>query len=189
MGVASGVPTGGNAASGLIGLIVISAILLVPDQLCVVSASAQALSGGALPCRFPPLQLVNSDGKSQEIMGAEKLQRGPTSSVGSAEYPKDLFRHKALVALTVGTYGFGTLDMRQTAIEGATSSSERDPFAKPLVGLPHPAYFATGYALLTGVNWLAWKMDHSRRLHRIWWLPQVATMSGNIYGYASSRRW
>jgi len=96
---------------------------------------------------------------------------------------------RLFVVMGVAVYAFGTLDMRQTVKDGGTFQSEEDPLAKPLVALPHPAYYATGYALLTGVNWVSWKMEHSPRWHRIWWLPQALTASGNFVGYAMSRRW
>ena len=59
---------------------------------------------------------------------------------------------------------------------------ETDPLARPFVHLPTPAYYATGLALATGVNWLSWKMAHSRRFHRLAPLPQLAAIAGNLYG-------
>jgi hypothetical protein len=41
--------------------------------------------------------------------------------------------------------------------------------AKPLAGLPTPAYCAAGALFATGVNWLGWKMARSPRWHKIWW--------------------
>ena len=59
---------------------------------------------------------------------------------------------------------------------------EGDPLARPFTRLPAPAYYASGFALATGVNWLSWRMGRSPRLHRIWWLPQTLSIGGNSYG-------
>ena len=34
---------------------------------------------------------------------------------------------------------------------------------------------------------LGWKMARSERCHKIWWVPQVATMAGNLAGYGDTR--
>ena len=98
---------------------------------------------------------------------------------------------RGFLILSAGVYAFAALDMYETKLDHIGSRGETDPFAKGLVLLPRPAYFASGFVLATGVNWIAWKMSHSRRWHNIWWLPQVATMAGNLQGYSheKSQEW
>src|SRR5260370_19711227 len=57
---------------------------------------------------------------------------------------------------------------------------ETDPLAKPLVTLSAPAYYATGLAMATGLNWISWRMGHSRRIYLLSWLGSSA------YGAATS---
>jgi hypothetical protein len=64
---------------------------------------------------------------------------------------------------------------------------EADPLAKPFVRLPAPAYYATGLAMATGLNWVSWKMGHSRRWHKLAAIPQLFAIGGNTYGYMSNR--
>lgn len=63
--------------------------------------------------------------------------------------------------------------------------SDNDPLARPIVNLPAPAYFATGVAIATGVNWLGWRMGRSRRFHRVWFIPQLISIGGNSWGGSS----
>jgi len=62
---------------------------------------------------------------------------------------------------------------------------EGDPIARPLTHLPAPAYYATGFAMVTGVNWLGWKMGRSARWHKVWWLAQTVAISLNTEGVYS----
>jgi len=64
---------------------------------------------------------------------------------------------------------------------------ETDPLAKPLVRLPAPAYYATGLAMATGVNWLSWKMARSYRWRKLAPVPQIFSITGNLYGFHSNR--
>lgn len=63
---------------------------------------------------------------------------------------------------------------------------EADPFARPFVRLPAPAYYACGIAMATGVNWLGFRMSRSPRFHKIWWLPQALSVAGNTRGYMTT---
>jgi hypothetical protein len=93
-------------------------------------------------------------------------------------------------------YGAAFTDMYQTrsAVDQCARSvlyckygfHERDPLARPFVQTSAPVYYASGFAVATGVNWLAWKMSRSRRWHRVWWLPQLISVSANTWGIASS---
>jgi hypothetical protein len=96
--------------------------------------------------------------------------------------------HKAeFIALSAGVYGAALLDMHQTMhVRNYSWWWETDPLARPFVHLPAPAYYATGFALATGVNWLGWKMGHSRRWHKLAAIPQLVSIGGNLYGYRSN---
>jgi hypothetical protein len=95
---------------------------------------------------------------------------------------------KKFIFLSAGVYTAAILDMHQTlAVRSSPWWYETDPLAKPFVHLPAPAYYATGLALATGVNWLSWKMSHSRRWHKLAPIPQVLSITGNLYGYHTNR--
>src|SRR5882724_9706440 len=63
---------------------------------------------------------------------------------------------------------------------------EADPLARPFVKLPAPAYYAVGLAMATGLNWISWKMGHSRRWHTLAAIPQLLAIAGNTHGYKSN---
>jgi hypothetical protein len=100
------------------------------------------------------------------------------------------------LSLSAATYTAAALDMHATAdaeewfkkhphyYRGPT---ETDPLARPFVRLPRPAYYACGFALATGVNWLGYRMSHSRRLQKVWWLPQSISITANSWGYQTRR--
>lgn len=97
------------------------------------------------------------------------------------------FLKKQFVVLSAAVYGAGLADMHQTMHNRNYSWwYEKDPLARPMVRLPAPAYYATGLALTTGVNWLSWKMGHSRRWHKLAPLPQLLSIAGNTYGFKSN---
>ena len=103
-------------------------------------------------------------------------------------YLDDLKKEKLFLPLSLGVYGMASLDMRETVATGGLGwRSELDPLAKPLTCLPAPAYYITGIALATTVNWLALKMERTKRWHRVWWVPQISAISANAWGYASTK--
>jgi hypothetical protein len=53
------------------------------------------------------------------------------------------------------------------------------------VCLPAPAYYVTGLAVSLGLNWLSWKMAHSRRWHKPSPIPQLLAIGGNLCGFHS----
>jgi hypothetical protein len=64
-------------------------------------------------------------------------------------------------------------------------SFESNPFARPFLKLPAPAYSACGAALATGVNWAALRMSRSKRFRKVWWIPQAVSVAGNLHGYST----
>lgn len=89
---------------------------------------------------------------------------------------------RRFILLSSLAYGAAFLDMHESASH-RPNFQEYDPLAKPFVNLPAPAYYAIGATITTGVNWLSWKMAHSERWHRVWWLPQAISVFGNSFGY------
>jgi hypothetical protein len=97
------------------------------------------------------------------------------------------FHKTQFLILGAAVYGASLADMHQTLAERRYPWwYERDPLAKPFVTLPTPAYYATGLAMATGLNWISWKMGHSRKWHRLAPIPQVLAIAGNTYGYKSN---
>lgn len=90
--------------------------------------------------------------------------------------------HASFLLLSASVYSAAFLDMYETKSLG-THVHEYDPVARPFVHLPTPAYYATGAVLATGVNWLGWKLAHSRRWHQVWWLPQLSAVAANSSGF------
>lgn len=93
---------------------------------------------------------------------------------------------RSYFVLSAGVYAAAGLDMQQSE-SMMPHFDERDPLARPFLRLPGPAYYASAALFATGVNWLGWKMARSERWHKIWWLPQVASMAGNMAGYGYTR--
>ena len=93
---------------------------------------------------------------------------------------------KSYFVMSAGVYTAAGLDMQQSE-SMMPHFDERDPLARPFLRLPAPAYYASAALFATGVNWLGWRMARSERWHRIWWLPQVASMAGNMAGYGYTR--
>lgn len=90
------------------------------------------------------------------------------------------------ILMSAAVYGFAFLDMHETA-SLKPDLIEHDPLARPFTQLPTPAYYLSGMAMTTIVNLIGWRMQHSPRWRKIWWLPQTATASGNLWGYASTK--
>jgi hypothetical protein len=98
------------------------------------------------------------------------------------------FSKTRLILFSAAVYAASIADMHQTLdVRKNYWWHETDPLAKPLVRLPAPAYYATGLAMATGVNWLSWKMARSHRWHKLAPLPQIFSITGNPYGFHSNR--
>jgi hypothetical protein len=98
------------------------------------------------------------------------------------------FSKTKFVFLSAAVYGASLSDMHQTlAVRNNSWWYETDPLAKPLVRLPAPAYYTIGLVMATGVNWLSWKMAHSRRWRKLAPIPQLLSISGNLYGFRTNR--
>jgi hypothetical protein len=97
------------------------------------------------------------------------------------------FHKKQFLILGAAVYGASFADMHQTLKERKHSWwYETDPLAKPFVRLPGPAYYAAGFAMATGLNWISWRMGHSRKWHTLAAIPQLLAIGGNTYGYKSN---
>ena len=97
------------------------------------------------------------------------------------------FSRTRFALLSASVYVAAFADMHQTLQERKCSWwQEGDPLARPFVRLPAPAYYASGLAMATGVNWLGWKMAHSRRWHKLAPVPQLLAIGGNLNGFRSN---
>jgi hypothetical protein len=125
-------------------------------------------------------------------LSSASLLSSPNASLLKAQPPANPpphFSKARFVLLSAAVYGAAFADMHQTLQERRYSWwCENDPLAKPIVRLPAPAYYAAGLAMATGVNWVGWKMAHSRRWHKLSPIPQLLTVTGNVYGFRSNLR-
>jgi hypothetical protein len=105
-----------------------------------------------------------------------------SKSKSASRFPK-----KEFFVLSAAVYGAGLADMHQT-LEARKNSwrHETDPLARPFARLPAPAYYATGLAMATGLNWISWRMGRSRRWRKLSPIPQLLATGGNTYGFTSN---
>jgi hypothetical protein len=102
--------------------------------------------------------------------------------------PPVRFHKKEFLILSAAVYAASLADMHQTLqVRRYSWWYEKDLLAKPMVKLPAPAYYATDLALATGLNWLSWKMGHSRKWRKFAVIPQLLAIGGNTYGFKSNR--
>jgi hypothetical protein len=94
---------------------------------------------------------------------------------------------RRFILLSAAVYAAATLDMHES-LSLRPTFHEDDPLAKPIARFPAPAYYATGAAFATGMNWLGWRMARSERWHSVWWLPQMCSIAGNLLGYGYTKR-
>jgi hypothetical protein len=109
--------------------------------------------------------------------------------VRPAPKPPPHFSRTRFALLSASVYVAAFADMHQTLQERKCSCwHEADPLARPFIRLPAPAYYASGLAMATGLNWLSWKMAHSRRWHKLAPVPQLLAVGGNLNGFRSNVR-
>jgi hypothetical protein len=160
------------------GLAILGAIFVTPP------AIAQNHQGRA--DSTPPILLLETRNPNSNptlpvrLAEADPFQSRPKSPVRSSK--------TSFVLLSAAVYGASLADMHQTLeVRKFSWWYETDPLARPIVRLPAPAYYVTGLALATSVNWLSWKMAHSRRWRRLSPIPQLLSIGGNLYGFHSNR--
>jgi len=137
----------------------------------------------AARAQIVPVSLTNTTAADSRIPSGTVMAPLPRSEPRSAvktAVPKSFF------VLSAGVYAAASLDMQQSE-SMLPHFDEKDPIARPFLRLPAPAYYASAALFATGMNFLGWKMARSERWHKIWWLPQVTSMAGNLAGYGYTR--
>jgi hypothetical protein len=159
------------------GLAVLGAIFIAPVSKAQVSSSDSS----------PRLATLILEPKPTYSSVVAPVRSGDASSFRSRPKSPVRFSKARFVLLSASVYGAALADMHQTLeVRNSYWWYETDPLARPFARLPAPAYYATGLAMATGVNWLTWEMAHSRRWHRLSPLPQLLSITGNLYGFHSN---
>ena len=134
------------------------------------------------------------------IQSAQERWNGSTLS-RSKQTVRQVLADKKFLILSAGVYAGTAFDIHSTVdikrwynfsdppTKLSAHFSDRDPLARPFVDLPTSAYYATGLTLATGINWLAWKMRHSSRFRREWWLPQLLPAVNLYCGIQNTRQY
>lgn len=134
------------------------------------------------PTVFAP-EVKKSDLKIELTAPPRIREHYDAKPVRAGRFPK-----KQFLILSAAVYGASLADMYQTLKERNNSWwYETDPLARPFVQLPAPAYYAAGLAMATSLNWVSWKMGHSRRWRRLAAVPQLIAIGGNAYGFKTNR--
>jgi len=95
------------------------------------------------------------------------------------------FSKKQFLLLSSAVYAASFADMHEWIVRRPVLW-EQDPLAKPFARWPASAYYAGGAAVATGVNFLSYKMGHSRRFRRFSCLPQIVSIGGNTFGFVTT---
>jgi hypothetical protein len=130
-----------------------------------------------------PVSLTKTTAADSKVPRGAVLAPLPHTEIRRAVRPA---LPKSFWALTAGVYTAAGLDMQRSE-SMLPDFDERDPIVRPFLRLPAPAYYASATLFATGINFLGWKMARSERWHKIWWLPQVTSMAGNLAGYGYTR--
>lgn len=137
----------------------------------------------AARAQIVPVSFVKTTAADSKIPSGPMLAPLPQSELRRAVKPA---LPKSYWVLTAGVYTAAGLDMQRSE-SMLPHFDEKDPIVRPFLRLPAPAYYASAALFATGMNFLGWKMARSERWHKIWWVPQVATMAGNLAGYGYTR--
>jgi hypothetical protein len=140
------------------------------------------------PDLVPNLSAATRAWKAPDLKPAVRGRNPVRGFIEAKSKSTERFSKKQFFVLSAVVYGVGLADMHQT-LEGRKNLwwYETDPLARPFVKLPAPAYYATGLAMATGLNWLSWRMGHSRRWRKLSPVPQLLAIGGNIYGFRTNR--
>jgi hypothetical protein len=116
----------------------------------------------SLPLKNPPVLLLESkQPASNPTSPARSVVPNPfqPKPKSQASFSKTRFILFSAAVYTASiAYMHQTLEVRKNPWW-----YETDPLARPFARMPAPAYYATGLAMATGLNWLSWKMGHSHR--------------------------
>lgn len=130
---------------------------------------------------------------TQELASAANLPEAPSAvsgfnpifkpaiapTVSEKRYPSS--REKkvwmSLVAIEHGAATFDAYTTRQALDNGA---HEANPLLRPVAG--SAALYPAIQLFPIAMDYLGWKLIHSqnRTLHKLWWLPQVASTVGSV---------
>jgi hypothetical protein len=156
----------------------LAAVLLAP------AGMAQTPSPDALPNFSAAGRVWRATELKPAVRGRNPVKDFFEPKSGSA----GRFSRKQFFVLSAAVYGASLADMHQT-LEARKNLwwYETDPLARPFVKLPATAYYATGLAMATGLNWISWRMGHSRRWRKLSPIPQLLAITGNIYGFRTNR--
>jgi len=140
----------------------------------------------ALPtarAQIVPVSFVHKTAGDSKIPSWVVLAPLPHSELRRAVKPA---LPKSFFVLSAEVYTAAELGM-QLSESTLPHFNQRDPVVRPFLRLPAPAYYASAALFATGINFLRWKMARSERWHKIWWLPQVGSMAGNLAGSGYTR--
>jgi hypothetical protein len=153
-----------------------------------ITSASTSLAQSDPSAAIPILSLTVPAAALTEATPKLPLSVPKRASIARAPVSAGHFSKAKFILLSTAVYGASLADMHQTLeVRNLSWWYETDPLARPFVHLPAPAYYATGLAMATGINWLSWRMAHSRRWHKLAPIPQLLTIGGNLYGYHSNR--
>jgi hypothetical protein len=104
----------------------------------------------------PSLSAAHFETKSSDLNPIFPMRAAEATPFDARPNPRGVFQRTGLCSSAPQSTAPVLADMHQ-ALEVQNNSwwSESDPLARPFARLPAPAYYATGLALATGVNWLS----------------------------------